>query len=68
MDKRELSGLILSVPNHRMKELKDEVKEFRKKLNRKYGLDKLADDVYYVGLYVFPVTQGLKNNDEQKFN
>ena len=51
-----------------MKELKDEVKEFRKKLNRKYGLDKLADDVYYVGLYVFPVTQGLKNNDEQKFN
>ena len=25
MDKRELSGLILSVPNHRMKELKDEV-------------------------------------------
>ena len=68
MDKRELSGLILSVPNHRMKELKDEVKEFRKKLNRKYGLDKLADDVYYVGLYVFPVTQGLKNNDEQNFN
>src|SRR6476469_6302236 len=40
MDKRELSGLVVAVPNHRMKEVKEEIKEFRKKLNRKYGLDK----------------------------
>jgi uncharacterized protein (TIGR02147 family) len=60
MEKRELSGLVLSVPNHRMKELKEEIKEFRRKLNRKYGLDKMADDVYYVGLYLFPLSQGIK--------
>ena len=61
VDKRELSGLIVSVPNHRVKELKDEIKEFRKKLNRKYGLDRNADDVYYAGLYLFPLTQNSKN-------
>ena len=57
MDKRELSGLVLSIPNHRIKEVKEEIKEFRKKLNRKYGLDKEGDEVYFVGLYLFPVTQ-----------
>lgn len=56
MEKRELSGLVLAVPNHRLKEVKEEIKEFRKKLNRKYGLDKDADEVYFVGLYLFPVT------------
>lgn len=63
LEKRELSGLILSVPSNRMKEIKDEIKEFRKKLNRKYGLDKSADDVYYIGLYSFPLTQGAKKNE-----
>ncbi len=56
IEKRELSGLILSIPNYRMKEVKEEIKEFRKKLNRKYGLDKDGDEVYFVGLYLFPVT------------
>ena len=56
MEKRELSGLVLSIPNHRMKEIKEEIKEFRKKLNRKYGLDRDADEVFFVGLYLFPVT------------
>lgn len=56
MERRELSGLVLAVPNHRTRELKEEIKEFRKKLNRKYGLDKDGDEVYYVGLYLFPVT------------
>lgn len=60
-EKRELSGLIVSVPNHKVKELKEEIKEFRKKLNRKYGLDKNTDDVYYAGLYLFPLTQNPKN-------
>lgn len=57
MEKRELSGLVVAIPNHRLKEVKEEIKEFRKKLNRKYGLDKEADEVYFVGLYLFPVTQ-----------
>lgn len=57
MERRELSGLVLSVPNNRLKEIKEEIKEFRKKLNRKYGLDREADEVYFVGLYMFPVTQ-----------
>lgn len=57
IDRRELSGLVLSVPNHRLKEIKSEIKEFRKKLNRKYGLDKDGDEVYFVGLYLYPVTQ-----------
>jgi uncharacterized protein (TIGR02147 family) len=57
LDRRELSGLVLAIPNQRLKEIKEEIKEFRKKLNRKYGLDKNADDVYFVGLYLFPVTQ-----------
>ena len=57
MERRELSGLVLSIPNHRLKEIKEEIKEFRKKLNRKYGLDKDGDEVYFVGLYLFPVTQ-----------
>ena len=48
---------MISVPHHRLKEIKDELKEFRKKLNRKYGLDKDGDDVFFVGLYLFPVTQ-----------
>ncbi|NBY19681.1 TIGR02147 family protein [bacterium] len=61
IEKRELSGLIVSVPNHKVKELKEEIKEFRKKLNRKYGLDKNTDDVYYAGLYLFPLTQNPKN-------
>jgi uncharacterized protein (TIGR02147 family) len=64
MEKRELSGLILSVPNHRVKELKEEVKEFRRKLNRKYGLDKMTDDVYYVGLYFFPLSQSIKKSEK----
>ena len=66
MERRELSGLILSVPNNRMKELKEEIKEFRKKLNRKYGLDRQTDDVYYVGLYMFPLSQSVKKNGNPK--
>lgn len=66
MERRELSGLILSVPNARMKELKEEIKEFRKKLNRKYGLDKQTDDVYYVGLYLFPLSQQIKKSGNSK--
>ena len=57
MEKRELSGLLISIPNHRVKELKEEIKEFRKKLNRKYGLDKNGDEVCFVGLYMYPVSQ-----------
>lgn len=56
MDRREMSGLMLAIPNHRLKEIKEEIKEFRKKLNRKYGLDKHADEVYFVGLYMYPIT------------
>jgi len=57
LDKRELSGLVVSIPSHRLREIKEELKEFRKKLNRKYGLDKDGDDVFFIGLYLFPVTQ-----------
>lgn len=57
MDKREMSGLILSVPQNRIKEVKEEIKEFRRKLNRKYGMDPDGDEVYFIGLYLFPVTQ-----------
>ncbi len=57
MEKRELSGLVVSIPNSRLKEVKEEIKEFRRKLNRKYGLDRDSDEVYFVGLYLFPVTQ-----------
>lgn len=57
IERRELSGLVLSIPNTRLKEIKEEIKEFRKKLNRKYGVDREGDDVYFVGLYLFPVTQ-----------
>lgn len=56
MDRRELSGLMISVPNSRLKDIKEEIKEFRKKLNRKYGLEKECDEVYFIGLYMFPVT------------
>jgi uncharacterized protein (TIGR02147 family) len=56
MDKRELSGLVVAVPNHRIREVKEEIKEFRKKLNRKYGIDRDGEDVFFVGLYFFPVT------------
>lgn len=62
MEKRELSGLVLSIPGNRLKEIKEELKEFRKKLNRKYGLDKNGDEVYFVGLYLFPVTQRGENS------
>jgi len=61
MERRELSGLVLSIPHSRLKELKEEIKEFRKKLNRKYGLDRDGDDVFFVGLYLFPVTQRGEN-------
>jgi len=57
MDKRELSGLVVTIPSSRLKEIKEELKEFRKKLNRKYGLEREGDDVFFVGLYLFPVTQ-----------
>lgn len=57
LDKRELSGLVLCLPQGRLKEIKEEIKEFRKKLNRKYGLDRNGDEVYFVGLYLYPVTQ-----------
>jgi len=56
MEKREMSGLIVSVPQRRLKEVKEEIKEFRRKLNRKYGMDADGDDVYFIGLYLFPVT------------
>ncbi|NBX92854.1 MAG: TIGR02147 family protein [Proteobacteria bacterium] len=56
-EKREMSGLLLAVPTHRLKEVKEEIKEFRKKLNRKYGMDKNADEVFFTGLYLFPITQ-----------
>lgn len=56
MDRRELSGLVISVPHARLKDIKEEIKEFRKKLNRKYGLEKDCDEVYFIGLYMFPVT------------
>lgn len=56
MDRRELSGLLLAVPSHRVREIKEEIKEFRKKLNRKYGLDRNADEIFFAGLYFFPVT------------
>jgi uncharacterized protein (TIGR02147 family) len=57
LDKRELSGLVLTIPQNKLKEIKEEIKEFRRKLNRKYGLEKDGDEVYFVGLYLFPVTQ-----------
>jgi len=57
VDKRELSGLLLAIPSHRIKEAKEEIKEFRKKMNRKYGMDKNAEEVFFAGLYLFPVTQ-----------
>lgn len=56
-EKRELSGLLLAIPSHRIKEAKEEIKEFRKKMNRKYGMDRNAEDVFFAGLYLFPVTQ-----------
>jgi uncharacterized protein (TIGR02147 family) len=56
VDKRELSGLVLAIPNNRLKEAKEEIKEFRKKMNRKFGLDRSADEVYVVGMQLFPVT------------
>jgi uncharacterized protein (TIGR02147 family) len=56
-DKREMSGLVLAVPHNRLKDIKEEIKEFRRKMNRKYGMDSEGDDVYFVGLYLFPVTQ-----------
>ncbi len=63
IDRRELSGLVISIPQNRMKELKEEIKEFRKKLNRKYGIEKQSDDVFFVGLYLFPVTSRGESND-----
>lgn len=57
VEKREMSGLLLAIPAHRLKEVREEIKEFRKKMNRKYGMDKNADDIFYAGLYLFPVTQ-----------
>ncbi|MFM8270322.1 MAG: TIGR02147 family protein [Pseudomonadota bacterium] len=56
-EKREMSGLLLSIPTHRLKEVKEEIKEFRKKLNRKYGMDKNGEEVFFAGLYLFPITQ-----------
>ncbi len=55
--KRELSGLVVAVPSHRLKDVKEEIKEFRRKLNRKYGMEKDPDEVYFIGLYLFPLTQ-----------
>lgn len=55
-DRREMSGLVVAVPSSKIREVKEEIKEFRKKMNRKYGLEKTADDVYFAGLYFFPVT------------
>jgi len=63
IDRRELSGLVISIPQNRMKELKEEIKEFRKKLNRKYGIEKHSDDVFFVGLYLFPVTSRGESSD-----
>jgi hypothetical protein len=57
IDRRELSGLVVGIPYRKLREVKEELKEFRKKLNRKYGLEKDSDDVFYVGLYLFPVSQ-----------
>ncbi len=57
IDKRELSGLILALPQSKIKEIKNEIKEFRKKLNRKYGLEKCGEDVFFIGLYLFPISQ-----------
>jgi len=56
-DKREMSGLLLAIPANRLKEVKEEIKEFRKKLNRKYGMEKAGEDVFFAGLYLFPITQ-----------
>lgn len=56
-DRREMSGLVFAVPTSKVKEIKEEIKEFRKKMNRKYGLEKSADEVFFAGLYFFPVTQ-----------
>lgn len=56
-EKREMSGLLLAIPANRMKDVKEEIKEFRKKLNRKYGMDKNAEEVFFAGLYLFPITQ-----------
>ncbi|NBT58924.1 TIGR02147 family protein [bacterium] len=56
-DKREMSGLLLSIPTNRVKEVKEEIKEFRKKLNRKYGMDRNGEEVFFAGLYLFPITQ-----------
>lgn len=67
MDRRELSGLVLSIPNHRVREVKEEIKEFRKKLNRKYGTDPNGHEVYFIGLYLFPVTtRGEKHEGTEK--
>jgi uncharacterized protein (TIGR02147 family) len=56
-DKREMSGLLLAIPTNRLKDVKEEIKEFRKKLNRKYGMEKSGEEVFFAGLYLFPITQ-----------
>ncbi len=64
LEKRELSGLVLSIPNGRLKEIKEEIKEFRRKLNRKYGAEQ-GSEVYFVGLYMFPITSKGEKGDEK---
>ena len=41
------------------------IKEFRKKMNRKYGSLQQGDEVYFIGSYFFPLTTRGDKHDKR---
>lgn len=60
---REFSGLTIALPKSRIPEIKGEIKEFRKKLNKIFSQEQENDDVYHLTINFFPITR-IKENDK----
>jgi uncharacterized protein (TIGR02147 family) len=58
LDQREVSGLTVAVPKTKIPEVKNQIREFRRDLNRSLSSSKEAnDEVYHLIVNFFPLTR-----------
>lgn len=57
LERRELNGLTISVPDRLLPEVKEKIRRFRSELNELLANENEPADVYQLNLHLFPLTQ-----------
>ena len=59
---RDLSCLVLRLSKNRFKEIREDIREFRKKLLKKESPTKETEGIFHINFQVFPTTKAFKAN------